>query len=89
MSDEEVQKTAFVGRNVTEADIVKGLLETNGIPAVVVGGSMVSMLDGMVTGNEGVAVQVPASRIEDAKRIIEANYTPVEDEDFGAEDADD
>lgn len=85
MPDDDVRKTAFVASTVTEADIVKGLLEANGIPAIVEGGNMVAMLDGMVTGNKGVKVDVPASQIEEARRIIEENFTPVDDEEFDRE----
>ena len=89
MPDEDVQKTAFVAATITEADLVRGLLEANGIPAIVQGANMVSMLDGMVSGNRGVMVQVPASRIDDALKVIEESHRPVEDDEFEAEDADD
>jgi len=89
MSDEEITRTAFVASTITEADIVKGLLEANGIPAMVVGGNMVAMLDGMVSGNKGVKVDVPGIHIDEALRIIEENYTPVADDEFEEEDADD
>jgi hypothetical protein len=91
MSDDEVTRTAFVASSVMEADVVRGLLEANGIPAIVVGGDMAAMLDGMVSGNKGVSVDVPASHLEEARRVIEENHTPVadDDEDFEEEDAED
>ena len=86
MPDDDIQGTAFMASSVTEADLVKGLLESEGIPAVVQGADMVSMLDGMVSGNKGIAVVVPAIHLEEAIRIIEENHRPVEDEDFEDEE---
>ena len=59
---------------------VKGLLEANGLRAVVQGANMVSMLDGMVTGNRGVPVQVNAEHLQEALRVIDESHSPVADE---------
>jgi len=87
MSDDDLLQTVFVAATITEADLVKGLLETHGIPALVQGADMVSMLDGMVTGNKGVSVVVTASSLEEARRVIEENHHPADEDE--EEDADD
>ncbi|MEN8152204.1 MAG: DUF2007 domain-containing protein [Planctomycetota bacterium] len=81
MADRETQAVAFTASSVTEADIVKGLLEAGGIMALVQGADMASMLDGMVTGNKGINVIVPRERVEEAIRLIAENHHPVSDED--------
>jgi len=80
MADSGTQAVAFTASSVTEADIVKGLLESEGIPAVVQGGDLASMLDGMVTGNKGIDVLVPRIRLEAAIRAIEENHRPASDD---------
>jgi S-adenosylhomocysteine hydrolase len=82
MPDREKQGVAFTASSVTEADIVKGLLESEGIMAVVQGADMASMLDGMVTGNKGIDVLVRREQLEEAIRVIEANHQPVDEEDL-------
>ena len=83
MADRETQAVAFTASTVTEADIVKGLLESRGIPAVVQGANMASMLDSIVTGNKGIPVLVPRERLDEATFVIEESHHPVEDEDDG------
>jgi hypothetical protein len=73
-------KTAFTASNIAEADLIRGLLVANGIPAVIQNESAVSMLDGMVTGNRGVPVLVNADRLEDAIIVITESYDPDVDE---------
>ena len=46
-----------------EADVLCGLLESNGIPATVVRGTMFPSL--------GYSVQVPRARLEEARRVID------------------
>ena len=46
-----------------EADVIRGLLEANGVPAMVIRGMGLPSL--------GFEVQVPRARLEDAQRIIE------------------
>lgn len=45
-----------------EASVLKSLLESNGIPALVVGSPIPSV---------GFQVQVPRSRLEEARRLVE------------------
>ncbi len=45
-----------------EADIIRGILESNGVPAVIVGPVQFPVL--------GFEVQVPRARQEEAKRLI-------------------
>jgi len=46
-----------------EADVIRGLLESNGIPATIVSGTPVLSL--------GDIVQVPRARVEEARKLIE------------------
>ena len=46
-----------------EADVIRGLLESNGIPATIVSGAPVPPV--------GVFIQVPRARLEEAQRVIE------------------
>lgn len=45
-----------------EADLIKGLLEGNGIPATI---------SGNIWPNLGFIIRVPRGRVEEAKRLIE------------------
>jgi hypothetical protein len=63
--------TAFTAADLAEADIVKALLLANGVPAIIKDDSAVAMLDGMVRGNLGIDVLVPADRLDEAREIIE------------------
>ena len=46
-----------------EADVISGLLDSNGIPATIVRGAMYPSL--------GDVVQVPRSRVEEAQKLID------------------
>jgi len=46
----------------SEADVIRGLLEANGIPAIIVGNTQVPILI--------FEVKVPLARVEDARRVI-------------------
>ena len=70
-SANETSAVAFTGASIAEADLVKGLLVANGIPAVIRDESAVVMLDGMITGSKGVAVLVPASVLDEARVVLE------------------
>ena len=45
-----------------EADMIRGIMDTNGIPAMVVRGAEFPSL--------GYAVQVPQARLEEAQRLV-------------------
>ena len=45
-----------------EAEVIRGILETNGIPANVTGSPIPSL---------GFEIQVPRSRVDEARRIVE------------------
>jgi hypothetical protein len=46
----------------SEAEVIRGILETNGIPATISSSPVTSL---------GHAIQVPRSRVDDARRIVE------------------
>jgi hypothetical protein len=71
MVSEESSSVVFTGGNLAEADVVRGLLVANGILAVIQDEGAVAMLDGMVSGNKGVSVMVPASALEAARAVLE------------------
>ena len=77
MASDDTLQAVFVAGNISEADIVRGLLVANGIPAVIQNESAVSMLDGMVTGNRGVPVMVNAKDLEAARQVIAENHRSV------------
>jgi hypothetical protein len=85
MASDSLQ-TAFTAGNIAEADLIRGLLVANGIPAVIQNESAVSMLDGMVTGNRGVPVLVNAEQLAEAQRVIADSHTPTTDEEADEEE---
>ena len=68
MGDPDVK--VCTAANVVEAEIVRGLLEANGIPAMVMDETIALVMDGMVTGNLGIDVHVPKSALAEAERVI-------------------
>ena len=69
----------FDTQDEPEAIVVKGLLESAGIPAVVAG------LDAPPTvlpGVGGIVVRVPAERADEARGIIEARNNPLPNDDL-------
>ncbi len=67
---DDVSAVIFTGRTIAEADVVKGLLLANGIPAVIQDEGPVAMLDGMISGNKGVDVRVPIAAVGEARAIL-------------------
>ncbi len=67
----ETSAVAWSAATLGEANIIRGLLESGGIPAVIDDEIIVGVLDGMVTGNKGIRVVVPADRLSEARRLIE------------------
>ncbi|MHC4472222.1 MAG: putative signal transducing protein [Planctomycetota bacterium] len=72
---DEPTARVFIGKDISQADLVKGLLLANGIPAVIQDEGTVAMLDGMVSMGKGVAVHVPRSVLEAARAILEEART--------------
>jgi len=67
-------------KDLFEARLWVGLLETNGVPARIPDENMVGALDGAVSiWTEGVRVEVPGSRADEAKRLLEENRRANED----------
>ena len=72
MDQPEIQfETAYLAGNLAEADLVRGLLEANGVQAHIADESATAALDGIISGNRGVSVMVPATLLADARAIIE------------------
>ena len=71
MSDDDLRVPVFSARNITEADLVRGLLDANGIRAEVEDDDSVTTLDGIVTGNRGVTVSVRREDAPTAREVIE------------------
>jgi hypothetical protein len=90
MSDEPGKAMAEVMRagNLFKARLVAGRLESEGIPVHIPGASTIEALDGAATiWTNGVSVQVPVERLEEARAVL-AEWTPPEDpeEAEGSED---
>ena len=58
--------------NPTDAHIVSSRLEASGVPAVVADANLVQMNSLWAVAVGGVRIRVPASRVADAKEVIEA-----------------
>ena len=56
-----------------EAQVVRGLLESAGIPSLLQGNASLSIHSFIMDGMGEVNVMVTAERAEDARRILEAN----------------
>lgn len=75
MAEEPSVVPVFVARNITQADVVAGLLEANGIDCTIQDEEGVTMLDGIVSGNAGVVVTVAAADAADARAVIEEAHS--------------
>jgi len=71
MSEEDLTVPVYVARNLSEADLISGLLEANGIDAHIEDEEGVTMLDGIVSGNLGVTVSVLRADAGTARDVIE------------------
>ena len=72
MSDEVKLCTVYVARGKLEAEIVKGHLESEGIPAMLRYESAGLVYGITVNGLGQVKVQVPADLAEDARQVLGA-----------------
>ena len=72
------------GRDLFEAQLMSGFLESRGIPAYIPNESSSVMLDGVVAiWSKGVAVEVPADRADEAKQLLaefRESYRPEDSE---------
>jgi hypothetical protein len=69
MADDLV--TVRIARNLAEADVIRGVLEAHGVPTLIRDESATMMLDGMISGNKGVAIAVPRGEAERAEQVLE------------------
>ncbi len=70
MADDLV--TVRIARNLAEADVIRGVLEAHGVRALIRDESATMMLDGMISGNRGVAIAVSRGDAERAEEVLEA-----------------
>ena len=80
--DERELALVFDTEDESEAMVVKGLLESEGIPALV---TSLDAQQNLLPGVGGVVVRVPADRAEDAKQLIAENRGTAPPEDGNAE----
>ena len=66
--------TVYIASNQVEAEIVKGRLETDGIPAVLRYESAGLVYGITVNGLAQVEVQVPSSALQTAREILQREY---------------
>ena len=60
-------------RGELEAQVVKGLLDSAGIPSLLQGNAATSIHTFIADGMGEIKIMVAAARADEAKRIIEAN----------------
>ena len=71
MTDHDATAVAYTASTLAEAIVVRGLLESAGIVTSIDDEILIVVLDGMVSGNKGVRVVVPAIALEEARSLIE------------------
>ena len=82
MTDHDATAVAYIASTLSEALVVRGLLESSGILTTIDDETLIVVLDGMVSGNKGVRVMVPTIALEEAQSLIaEARAAAEGDED--------
>ena len=71
MPDDLIQ--VYKARGELEAQVIRGLLESAGIPALMQGNAATSIHPFIADGMGEIKIMVSAARADEAKRIIEAN----------------
>jgi len=82
MPDEELVEV-FDTQEESEAFVVRGLLETAGIDALITG---LDAPQDVLPGVGGVVVRVPAGQAEEARRLIEEYRSPPGENDVSEEE---
>jgi len=77
MADETIFCTVYIAREKMEAEIVKGRLESEGIPALLKYESAGLVYGIMVNGLGQVQVQVPSDLVEEAREILDTQERTV------------
>lgn len=75
MTDDVIFCTVYTARGKLEAEIVKGRLETEGIPAMLKYESAGLVYGLTINGLGQVMIQVPSDLAEEARRILKGEET--------------